>query len=80
MIDLAIYGSTYPKIVLQEKNHQQCFKNGIFYDVFCHMGQKDQDGYYAKKCNFVQLLTWNTPIKKQAKYKKMLYTVLSIRS
>ena len=57
MIDLAIYGSTYPKIVLQEKNPQQCFKNGIFYGVFCHMGQKDQDGYYAEKCNFVQLLT-----------------------
>jgi hypothetical protein len=31
------------------------------------MGQKDQDGYYAKKCNFVQLLTWNRLIKKQAK-------------
>ena len=57
MIDLAIYVLTYLKIVLQEKNPQQFFKNGIFYGVFCHMGQKDQDGYYAKKCNFVQLLT-----------------------
>ena len=51
-------------------NLKSVFQNDILYGVFCDMGQKDQEKYYAKKCMFFQLLTWNTPIKKTGNIQK----------